>query len=144
MRIPKSLIFEFLRYAVVGGISFVADAGTLALTKEILFSHSTTKGQIALCTALGFAVGLAVNWLLSNLFVFRSASQRAQGKTAKSFLIYTVVGLIGLGLTELGMLAGVSIFGTDGLWYLLTKCVVAGIVMVWNYVGRKIFVYHGE
>ena len=54
------------------------------------------------------------------------------------------MGAVGFGLTELGMWAGVKIVGSDGLWYVLVKCFVAGVVMIWNYVGRKIFVYRGK
>ncbi len=140
----KQILGEFLRYAVVGGISFVADAGTLALTKELFFKTGCSPLQMALCTAAGFVVGLLCNYLLSSLFVFRSAEQQQQGRRFGAFLVYVLVGLIGLGLTELGMYIGVGIVGSEGLWYLAVKCLVAGVVLVWNYVGRKILVYKGK
>ena len=140
----KSLIFEFMRYVVVGGVAFLADAGTMALVKELFFKDDCTAWQMALCVAAGFVVGLAVNYLLSNWFVFRSAAQREKGQNVGAFLIYAVVGLIGFGITELLMWLGVMAVGPDGLWYLAIKCVVAGIVLIWNYIGRKIFVYKGE
>ncbi len=140
----KSVIFEFMRYVVVGGLAFLADAGTMTLVKELFFKENCTAGQMALCVAAGFVVGLIANYLLSNLFVFRSAAQREKGRNFGAFLIYAVVGLIGFGITELCMWLGVMAVGSDGLWYLLIKCFVAGIVLIWNYIGRKIFVYKGE
>lgn len=140
----KSVIFEFMRYVVVGGVAFLADAGTMALVKELFFKENCTAWEMALCVAAGFVVGLAVNYLLSNLFVFRKAEQRQKGQTLGAFLIYAAVGLIGFGITELLMWLGVMLVGADGLWYLLIKCAVAGIVLIWNYIGRKIFVYKGE
>lgn len=140
----KTLILEFLRYAVVGGISFVADAGAMTLFKELFFKENCTGVQMALCVAIGFVVGLACNYLLSNIFVFKSDEQKKQGRNLKAFILYFLVGLIGFGLTELGMWVGVGIVGADGLWYILIKCFVAGVVLIWNYVGRKIFVYHGK
>lgn len=140
----KQTLLEFARYVVVGGISFVADTGLMTLCKELFFKQNCTDGQLALCVALGFVAGLLTNYLLSNLFVFRTAEQQQQGRNLKAFLIYAAVGVVGFALTELGMWVGVSIVGPDGLWYVLVKCFVAGVVLVWNYVGRKIFVYHGR
>ncbi|MBQ3259429.1 MAG: GtrA family protein [Clostridia bacterium] len=141
----KRLIAEFLRYAVVGGVSFLADLGVMTLAKELLFQHEEGFGiGLALCVALGFVSGLAVNYRLSCAFVFRSAEQRTLGRGLIPFLLYAAVGVIGFFLTELGMYLGVSIIGSEGFRYALVKCVVAGLVLVWNYVGRKIFVYKGK
>lgn len=141
----KRLIAEFLRYAVVGGVSFLADLGVMTLAKELLFQHEEGFGiGLALCVALGFVSGLAVNYWLSCAFVFRSAEQRTLGRGLIPFLLYAAVGVIGFFLTELGMYLGVSIIGSEGFRYALVKCVVAGLVLVWNYVGRKIFVYKGK
>ncbi len=141
----KRLVTEFLRYAVVGGVSFLADLGVMTLAKELLFRHEEGFGiGLALCVALGFVAGLTVNYLLSCAFVFRSAEQRVLGRGLVPFLLYAAVGVIGFGLTELGMYLGVSAIGSDGFRYALVKCVVAGLVLVWNYVGRKIFVYKGK
>jgi putative flippase GtrA len=139
----NKLIREFLRYAVVGGIAFLFDAGALAFCREIIFKGSGSEAVMAISVAAGFIVGLVVNYILSILVVFKTAEQQKKGKTVKAFLIFAVIGLIGLGLTELGMYLGVKIVGSTGLWYLLVKCFVAGAVLVWNYIGRKIFVFKG-
>ena len=138
------VVGEFLRYAIVGGVSFLADTGTMALCKEGFFSSDCTPGQMSLCVAAGFFVGLLCNYLLSTLFVFLAPEQKKAGKSLRAFLIYALVGLVGFGLTELLMLLGVSVVGTDGFAYLIVKCFVAGVVLVWNYLGRKIFVYRGK
>lgn len=140
----KQILLEFLRYAVVGGVSFVVDAGLMTLCKELFFKQDPTAGQMALCVAVGFVAGLLTNYLLSSLFVFRSEEQRDRSRDPKAFFIYAAVGLIGFGLTELGMWIGTGLVGLDGFWYVLVKCFVAGVVLIWNYVGRKIFVYHGR
>ena len=140
----RQLLLEFVRFAVVGGVSFLVDAGALTLCKELLFKSDCTAAQMALCVAVGFAAGLACNYLLSNLFVFRTAEQRARGRGLKAFLVYAAVGVVGFGLTELFMYFGVKLVGSDGLWYLAVKCAVAAVVLVWNYVGRKLFVYRGK
>ncbi len=140
----RQLILEFLRYVLVGGVSFLVDAGVMAALKEVFFKENCTEAQMALCVAAGFLAGLLANYLLSCAFVFCTSEQRARGRNLRAFLIYFIVGIIGLGITELGMYIGVSIVGSDGLWYLLIKCFVAGVVLIWNYAGRKIFVYKGN
>ena len=132
---------EFFRYTIVGGIAFLADAGSLAFFREIVFKKNQSEWTMAVCVAIGFTVGLLVNYTLSLVFVFRSDRQQKQGRTVKAFILYAVIGLVGFGLTELGMYIGVRIVGSAGLWYLLVKCFVAGIVLVWNYAGRKILIF---
>ena len=133
---------EFLRYAVVGGVSALVDMGVnYAMLFWILGGTKDDTALVAISVALGFIVGLAVNFVLSNIFVFRSAEQQKEGKTLKAFLIYVGVGVIGFGLTELLTILGTNIIGDSGFWYLVLTCFVKGIVLVWNYVGRKIFVY---
>lgn len=133
----KKLFFEFFRYAVVGGISFLADTGTLYVCREWIF-RAKTDAELLLCTALGFLVGLTLNYLLSVFFVFRKSENRNNGRTPRGFLIFSLIGLIGLGLTELGMYVGKVLLHGH---YLLIKIIVSGIVLIWNYAGRKIFVF---
>lgn len=153
----KVLVYEFLRYGVVGGIAFLADFGSLYLAKEYIFTNQLTYG-IYLATALGFVVGLIVNYSLSLKFVFIQAKDQGKGRDLKSFVIFAIIGIIGLALTELGMYLGCDLFKShlDNLLtlignnlgcdlvkfgYLLVKCVVTAIVLLWNYVGRKIIIF---
>ena len=66
-------------------------------------------------------------------------------------MIFTVVGLIGFALKELLMNAGAWIFGVSlaefgkkTIPYYTTHIISAGIVLIWNYLGRKIFVFKKE
>ena len=133
------LVFEFLRYAVVGGIAFVADFGTLWLTQELVFK-SLSYG-VYLATVCGFVVGLAVNYALSLVFVFTQKKDRGRGRSVGAFLVFGVIGLLGLGWTELGMWLGIEILGWD---YRLVKIFVTGAVLMWNYLGRKILIFNGK
>ena len=136
---------EFLRYAVVGGISAVVDMGVnFVMLFYILGGTKDDKLYVAIAVAAGFIVGLAINFILSNIFVFKDKEQREKGRTAGAFLIYVLVGLIGFGITEGLTILGTLCIGDEGIWYLLLTCVVKGVVLIWNYVGRKIFVYKGK
>lgn len=130
------LLFEFLRYAVVGGIAFVADFGTLVAAQEIYLKSLPSGVYIA--TVLGFVVGLAVNYALSLWFVFTSENDRGKGRSLGAFLVFGVIGLLGLVWTELGMWLGIELLHLN---YMLVKVFVTGAVLAWNYLGRKVFVF---
>ena len=141
----KDTLFEFLRYAIVGGVAALVDMGVnYATLYFILGATKDDKWQVAAAVTAGFIVGLIVNFVLSNLFVFRSAEQQKEGKTIKAFIIYALVGVIGYFLTVGLTLLGTLFIGESGFWYLLLTCAVKGIVLVWNYIGRKILVYRGN
>ena len=141
----RKLILEFLRYVVVGGISAVIDmAVNYCLLFYVLGGTKDDGGKVALAVAAGFIVGLAVNFILSNIFVFKDKEQREKGKTAGAFLIYAAVGVIGFGITEGLTLLGTLVIGDEGIWYLALTVAVKAVVLVWNYVGRKILVYKGK
>ncbi len=144
-KLNKSTIFEFLRYVIVGGVSAVVDMGVNYVM--LYFVLGGTKDDhllVALAVTAGFLVGLTVNYILSNIFVFSTAEQRQKGRTVGAFLIYLAVGVIGYGLTVGLTLLGTLIIGDSGIWYLLMTCVVKGLVLIWNYIGRKILVYKGK
>lgn len=128
-------LMEFARYCVVGGLATVADFGVLVLAKNLLGS---LRWGLYAATALGFAAGTVVNYSLSIWFVFHSARESGAGKSPRDFLLFTVIGLIGLGLTELGMFVGAEVLG---FYYLLVKAVVTALVLLWNYFARKVLIF---
>lgn len=130
------LIFEFLRYVIVGGLAFVADFGALVAAQELVLGAFTWGVYVS--TVVGFVVGLAVNYTLSLLFVFTQAKDKSKGRTVGAFVVFGIIGLLGLGWTELGMWLGIEMLGWN---YMIVKVLVTGAVLVWNYLGRKILVF---
>ena len=150
----KSLFYEILRFLLVGGTATVFDYAVAYLFYHLILPPSRIGGTLSLVlsTAFGFGVGLAVNWILSVCFVFRNVKDKKKSRSGKSFLMFTLIGLIGLGLTELGMHLGVSclpeisLFGSAAFlgiswtWW-ISKVAMTCIVLVWNYLGRKLFIF---
>ena len=132
------MVNEFLRYVVVGGISFAADFATIVLLEETLLK-AFPWGLYA-AVVCGFIVGLAVNYALSLKFVFTSPDYADRGRSVFAFVLFGIIGLVGLLLTELGMWLGISVLG---IHYTLVKVVVTGGVLLWNYLARRLFVFGG-
>ena len=128
---------EFLRYLLVGGTAFLFDYGLFFLTKTLVFNALGNTG-VYLATAAGFITGLAVNYILSITFVFKSAKEQNKGKTVGAFLLFAVIGVIGLLLSEGGMYL---FFDLAGIHFMLAKIIVTGIVLLWNYIARKLLIF---
>lgn len=125
----EDTIIQFFRYIFVGGISFIADAGTLFLLEK-------TGLNYLLCAAIGFIVGLAINFSLSKKFIFTKKSNIKDSKA--EFLVYTLIGIGGLIITEILMYV---LTDKLGLYFMISKIFVTAITLVWNYTARKVILY---
>lgn len=152
------LFWEVFRFLLVGGTATVADYLVFWLFDGWILPLLPFSGRgweilaLILATALGFGVGLLVNWSLSVRFVFRAVRDKKQAASKKSFVVFTVIGLIGLAITEIGVVLLVSVlpkfklFGTTALlrtewqkW--LAKAIMTCIVLAFNYLARKKFIF---
>ena len=153
----KELFWEIFRFLLVGGTATVVDYAIFYLFRQWLLPSTLFAGAVwdvcslILATAFGFCAGLLVNWVLSVKFVFRAVKNEEEAHSKKGFLIFTVIGVIGLALTELGMVLLVAVFPEITLFGVtefllpweewLAKAIMTCIVLVFNYIGRKIFVF---
>ena len=153
----KQLFWEIFRFLLVGGTATIVDYIVFWLFDGLLFPLVSSAAwwatvSLILSTAFGFCVGLVVNWVLSVKFVFRAVRDKEEASSKKSFMLFTIIGVIGLVITEIGILLLVAIlpefalFGTMDLlgtswvkW--LAKVVMTCVVLVFNYMGRKIFIF---
>lgn len=120
---------EFGRYLVVGGFAFVCDASTL-------FSLTRFLGVNYLISApIGFSVGTIVNYVLSRAWVFQ---HRTLKNTPAEMTIFTLIGVVGLGLNE----AILWFFQSKlGIYYLFAKGVSGVVVFGWNFGARKLALF---
>ncbi len=155
----RELFWEILRFLLVGGTATLVDYFFFWLFDGVIFPAFLSAGRyqtlsLALATAIGFCIGLFVNWVLSVTFVFQRTESKVEVKSKKHFLVFALIGVIGLAITEVGVLLLVkilpefSLFGSREFlgtswakW--LSRAVMTCFVLVWNYIGRKIFVFKG-
>lgn len=125
----ENILIQFFRYCFVGGLAFLVDYGLLYLLSDKVGLHYLLSASIA------FIAGLVVNYLISTFWVF--SESKYQDKR-KEFAIFAIIGVIGLGLTE-----GLMWLFTDlaGLHYMLSKLVTAALVLLWNFIARKVILF---
>ena len=147
-RSKKDLYLEILRFLIVGGISTLVDYAVFYLCNKLIFKNIDYNWNLFLSTALGFISGFFVNWFLQR-FVFKHVTKEQQ-KNKVVFIKFTVVSLIGLGITELGMFLAKGTFDTFNMtifnvtfdfWKLFFKVLMTIITLIWNYLARKFYVF---
>ena len=121
------LVQQFMKFGVVGVIAFVIDYGLMVALTELAGVNYLISATIS------FTVSVVFNYLASMRYVFT----HKQGLSRRrEFVIFVVLSVIGLGVNDLLMWLGSSVLGVN---YLIVKIVATAIVMVYNFVTRKIF-----
>ncbi|MFL5814992.1 MAG: GtrA family protein [Bdellovibrionia bacterium] len=123
----QSTALQFLRYLFVGGLAAAFDAGTLYfLSVRLGVNH-------LIAAALGFFLGLLVNYFISIAWVFES-----NGRYRQEMILFALIGAGGLVLTEFIMWATVDMAKTP---VMLGKIIALFLVLIWNFGMRKKFVF---
>ena len=126
------LIQQFMKFGVVGVIAFVIDYGLMVALTELAGVNYLISATIS------FTVSVVFNYLASMRYVFT----HKQGLSRRrEFVIFVVLSVIGLAINNLCMWAGVELLGVH---YLIVKIFATAVVMVWNFVTRKIFLDAGD
>ncbi len=154
----KQLFWEIIRFLLVGGAATIADYIIFYLFRQWLLPVGVIDTaawdifSLICATALGFVVGLLVNWILSVRFVFQAVRDKEKAHSKKSFMLFTIIGVIGLLITELGVVLLVQVLPTFTIFHVTeflglpwrewaAKIIMTCIVLVWNYLGRKLFIF---
>ncbi|MDJ0764500.1 MAG: GtrA family protein [Myxococcota bacterium] len=122
-------LIQLFRYFFVGGGAFVVDFSILYLCTE--YAHI----DYLISAAIAFLAGLTVNFFISIIWVF---SKSNINNRAAEFILFGVIGVVGLGLNECIIWLFTEVFHFH---YLLSKLFSTGIVFMWNFLARKFFLY---
>ncbi len=123
----KALFFQLVKFGIVGVISTLLDYGLMILFKELLGIYYVAA------STLSYLISLVFNYFASMKYVFHGKEGRDK---KKEFLLFTVLCLLGMGLNQLVLWLIVEQLSVD---YRISKLFATAVVMVWNFVTRKIF-----
>lgn len=122
----RELFCQIAAFGLVGVVCFAIDYAAM-----ILLTEFAGLDYLVSC-GISFSVSVTLNYLLSMRFVFKSKND---GK-AKDFILFVTLGISNFLLTEIFMWVCVERLSFH---YMLVKLVVTGIVTVYNFVAKKIF-----
>ncbi len=124
----KKLMGQIIKFGFVGFLCFFIDYGVMVfLTERFGVDYRLSCG-------ISFTVSVIVNYLLSVTFVFETDKEK---KKTGEFVIFVILSLIGLGINEACMWLAVEF---AGIHYKLSKIGATAVVMVYNFISRKIFI----
>ncbi len=139
------LMQQIIKFAIVGGLSFVIDFAITMVVSGIVRSFgSSVEIAAAIGGAFGFCISLIFNYFMSMKFVFQ---RKDNMKRKTEFMIFTLLSAIGLGLNELILYFGVRLCNLyfpvlvsdrPSLVTAVVKIIATAIVMIYNFISRKL------
>ena len=140
---------EIFRFLITGGFATIIDFFIMSMFIYItcnslfpnfidVFLHGKQLAPtyiVVIATGLGFLISLVFNYILSCIFVFDNG-KTAQNK--KGFFMFALLSLVGLCIHLIGMFIGYDLLGINE-W--IIKIVLTFVVLVFNYISRKKFVF---
>lgn len=123
----RKLIEQIMKFGIVGVIAFVIDFGVMVFLTEVFGIDPVISATVS------FIISVIFNYAASMRYVF---SHREGMSRTREFIIFVVLSAIGLGINDLLIWAGTDLASFD---YRLVKIFATAVVMVWNFVTRKIF-----
>ena len=127
-------IKQFISYFIVGGVSALVEWISFFLLGRFL------NMPYLPATALAFVFSTTTNWFLGRTFTFKNSKLgKKKGKEFVQVFGVSAIGLLGnLGL----MFLFVTVIGMKTEFLkTLAKIIATGIVFIWNYLARKLWIY---
>ena len=124
----KKLMEQIIKFGFVGFLCFFIDYGVLVFLTEVF------RIDYLVSSGISFTVSVIVNYILSITFVFETDKDKNK---LKEFVVFVFLSVIGLGINEACMWLAVE---AAGIYYMISKIGATAVVMVYNFVTRKIFI----
>lgn len=123
----ENLLIQIFKFGIVGVIATIIDFAFLYLFREAFHF------PVLLANTLSFCISVIYNYMASVKWVFDVNKEK---DARKQFIIFIIFSVIGLLLNDLIMWISTDILS---IYYLLAKIIATLIVMVFNFITRKLF-----
>jgi len=154
----SKLVKQIFKFGIVGGLAFLIDF----VVYTMVLSVFNWVYDYLIAGLAGFTISLIFNYLASMAFVFK---RKENVDRRKEFTVFLLLSLVGMGLNTLTLWIcvdiiyeniagvqmvimlllsfmqsiGVSIANAGDMAALIAKFFATGVVMVYNFISRKIF-----
>ncbi|MCR4802723.1 MAG: GtrA family protein [Lachnospiraceae bacterium] len=156
----KKLMAQIIKFGIVGVVATVVDWCIYALLVKLygvgpfagLTDVMPERNWNLVATTISFSVSVIVNYIGSMMFVFE---RRDDMSRTKEFTIFMILSIMGLGLNILiiyvmdpvvkpleDLFAPIAFI--KSLIFMVPKVVATFLVLVWNFVTRKMFLEKKE
>ncbi|MGN0482375.1 MAG: GtrA family protein [Lachnospiraceae bacterium] len=123
-----ALIKQAFKFGIVGVVSTVIDMGLYYVFYSFCGIYYVTAAT------LSFLISLVFNYVCSMKYVFVG---KKDANKVREFLIFFILSAIGLGMNDFLIWL---LHGKYHLGKMIAKIFATAVVMVWNFVSRKIFI----
>jgi putative flippase GtrA len=121
-------VTEFVRYFAASALAFLVDVGLYRLALGLGSGY-------AMAACVGFVAGVALAYMLSVRWAFQA---RGLTDARAEFLVFALIGLAGLALTEALLWLQIDRLRVDRV---LAKVLAAGAVFLFNFGLRKALLF---
>lgn len=146
----NKLLAQIAKFGLVGVICFIIDYVVYRIFNvvfEVTGVASAFSQYYLISAFLGFCISVVCNYILSFKFVFERKEDISR---KKEFVIFLTLSVIGLGINELCLWLGIDVIYKNFIWMqgimsesfakdIFFKFGATGVVMVYNFITRKIF-----
>ncbi len=125
--ISSKLLTQIIRFIIVGGCATIIDF-------IIFFTmHSILSIDIIISNITSFIGGLLFNYFISITWVFNT---NKDNNKKNQFILFTIFSIIGLIINTLIVYICSNIIN---IYPMISKVYATGIVMIFNFITRKLF-----
>ncbi len=138
----KKLLAQIIKFGAVGFLCFFIDYAIMVGLTELVGIPSLISSGVS------YTISTIVNYILSVTVVFDADKE---ANKVVQFIVFVVLSLIGLGINQLCMWGGTAwlerlmeqsqaLAAYSRYAYMVVKIFATAIVMVYNFITRKIFI----
>lgn len=124
----NKLFQQIIKFGFVGGSAFVIDYLIMIFLTEIVSINYLLSSIISFC------ISVIYNYIMSTVWVFEVDEEKSKTETFTMFIILSVIGLL-INTAMMWLLVD----ATNMLPYQLAKIIATVVVMIYNFISRKIF-----
>lgn len=139
--LKNKFFLQFGKFFIVGILNTGIDF--LVLNLLMWLTQTYEGGSVIIFNTISFSVAVINSYLLNKYWTFQDKSA---GNSPTQFAKFLTVSIIGWGLNTAILYSVTTLispfFGLSrALWANFAKAMATGVVLIWNFVGYKLFVF---